>query len=218
MALRPPKDFAPPSAPPRPPSERELRALWDRHEAARRERERAGEWRHVLEEARRDGGDELHPAAEPGQLPAYLDDRLALGFHARAALRPVPAEGRVIAAGIDTLSPCWYAEPGSPLARAMRALANHQAGRAWLLPDPVAGYRVGWFPEPGLVFAEGRPGGEALCAAAELPDALRRLHRALADLGVPVAAVPSAGLRRLDLAADLCTDSAAEGLATMSKR
>ncbi len=34
-------------------------------------------------------------------------------------MRPAPAEGRVLAAGIDTWSPCWYAPPGSPLARAL---------------------------------------------------------------------------------------------------
>jgi hypothetical protein len=118
----------------------------------------------VLEEARRDDGHELHPAAPAGELPAYLRDRLALGPHVRGALRPVPRNGRVLAAGIDTLSPCWYAEPGAPLARAIAALATQQAHRAWLLPDPVGGYRVGWFDQPGLVFAEGRPGGEALCA------------------------------------------------------
>jgi hypothetical protein len=217
MALRPPKDFAPPSAPPRPPGERELRALWERGEANRRERDRAGEWRQVLEEARRGDCDELHPAAPAGELPAYLRDRLALGPHARAALRPVPREGRVLAAGIDTLSPCWYAEPGSPLARAITALATQQAHRAWLLPDPVGGYRVGWFDQPGLVFAEGRPGGEALCAAADLPLALRRLRRDLEDLGIPIATGAGAdgGLRRLDVAVDLCTDSAAEGLALL---
>ncbi len=215
MALRPPKDFAPPAAPPRPPAEHELRALWQRQERSRRERDRAGEWRAVLEEARRDRGEELRPAPPGAELPAYLRDRLALGPHARAALRPVPRQGRVLAAGIDTVSPCWYAEPGSPLARALAALATHQAGPAWLLPEPLGGYRVGWFEQPGLVFAEGRPGGAALCAAAELPAALRRLRRDLEDLGIPLASVPAAGLRRLDVAADLGTDSAPEGLALL---
>ena len=148
MALRPPADFVPPAPLSHSPSERELRALWDRHEAARRERERAGEWRQALEQARRGGDEELRPAAPVDELPAYLRDRLALGSHARNALRPVPRDGRVIAAGVDTLSPCWYAEPGSPL-------------------------------------------------------------------GAPIASVPSAGLRRLDVAVDLCTDSAAEGLALL---
>lgn len=215
MALRPPADFVPPAPPSHSPSERELRALWDRHEAARRERERAGEWRQALEQARRGGDDELRPAAPADELPAYLRDRLALGSHARNALRPVPRDGRVIAAGVDTLSPCWYAEPGSPLARSMEALATHRTRLAWLLPERLEGFRVGWFAEPGLVFAEGRPGGEALCAVAELPLAVRRLHGCLEDLGAPIASVPSAGLRRLDVAVDLCTDSAAEGLALL---
>ncbi|HJX33382.1 MAG TPA: hypothetical protein VJ257_04215, partial [Solirubrobacterales bacterium] len=135
--------------------------------------------------------------------------------HARDVLRPVPRSGRPIATGVDTFSPCWYAEPGAPLARAMQGLATRRTQLAWLVPEPVAGHRVGWFAEPGLVFAEGRPGGDGLCPAAELPVALRRLQRSLEDLGVPIAAVPSAGLRRLDVAADLWTDSAVEGLALL---
>jgi hypothetical protein len=42
---------------------------------------------------------------------------------------------------------------------------------------------------------------------------MARLRRQLRDLGVPLGALPSAGLRRLDVASDLWTDSAAEGLA-----
>jgi hypothetical protein len=38
------------------------------------------------------------------------------------------ARGLVLAGGIDTLSPCWYAEPGLPLARARWARATQ--------PDP----------------------------------------------------------------------------------
>jgi hypothetical protein len=37
----------------------------------------------------------------------------------------------------------------------------------------------------------------------------------LADLGIPTAAARCAGLRRLDVAADLCADSAVEGLALL---
>ncbi len=212
MALRPPTDFSPPAAPAPPPSEGELRALWERQESARRERDRAREWRALLEDSRRAADGQLRPAAPATDLPPYLRQRLALGPHARGALRPAPRQGRVLAAGIDTVSPCWYAEPGSPLARAMAALATQRAGPAWLLPDPVGRYRVGWFADPGLVFAEGRAGGEALCAAHDLPAALASLRRALADLGIPVDTVPGAGLRRLDVAADLCTESAAAGL------
>ena len=86
-----------------------------------------------------------------------------------------PRRGRVLAAGIDTISPCWYAKPGSPLARAMRALATQPSGRAWLLHESVGSYRVGWFVGSGLVFAEGRA-AENLCCATELPDAMRRLR------------------------------------------
>lgn len=213
MALRPPDDFRPPQPRSRSPSERELRALWERQEAARRERQRAAEWRCALEDLRRGGEGRLHPAAGAGDPPASLRDG-AFGPDARAALRPVPREGRVRAAGVDTWSPCWYAEPGSPLARALEALASEQTRRARLLPEPVAGHRIGWFPEPRLVFAEGRA-GERLLTAEELPAALRHLCRALADLGIPLAAAPCAGLRRLDLAADLRTDSGAEGLALL---
>jgi hypothetical protein len=215
MALRPPTDFSPAAAPSRSPSERELRELWDRHEAARRERERAEEWRNALEQARRDAGGQVHPALPAAELPAYLREPCALGPGAREALRPVPRDGRVVAAGIDTWSPCWYAEPGSSLAQAMRGLATHRTRIAWLVPEPVGGHRVGWFAEPGLVFAEGHPAGDGLCAAAELTPARHRLQRALEDLGIPIASGEAGGLRRLDVAADLWTDSAVEGLALL---
>ena len=116
MALRPPTDFSPPAAPAPSPSEAELRALWERHESARRERDRAREWRALLEASRRDADGQRRPAAPATDLPPYLRQRLALGPHARGALRPAPRRGRVLAAGIDTVSPCWYAEPGSALA------------------------------------------------------------------------------------------------------
>jgi len=215
MALRPPRDFAPPRRERASPSEHELRELWDRHQALRRERERATEWRRVLEQVRRDAEGDLRPGREAQSVPAYLSDRGALGPHAHGALRPVPRQGRVIATGVDTFSPCWYAEPGSPLARAMRALATQSTRLAWLLPEPLVGFRVGWFPQHGLVFAEGRPGGEQLIGATQIPAALARLRRAMEDLGIPIGLAPGAGLRRLDVAADLWTDSAVEGLALL---
>jgi hypothetical protein len=215
MALRPPRDFQPPQPRSRSPSERELRVFWERQERSRRERERAAQWRRALEELRRDEAGQLHPTATAGEPGASLRDSASFGSGARAALRPVPREGRVRATGIDTWSPCWYAEPGSPLARALEALASEQTRRARLLPEPVGGHRVGWFPEPRLVFAEGRPGGEELTPAGRAPVALQRLCAALADLGIPTAAARCAGLRRLDVAADLWTDSAVEGLALL---
>jgi len=121
----------------------------------------------------------------------------------------------VAAAGVDTWSPCWYAAPGSPLGRAIQALATQRTRFASLMPESVQGYRVGWFPESRLVFAEGRPCDEELVVASDLPRAMRRLRRALGDLGLPLVGVPNAGVRRLDVAADLWTDSAAEGLALL---
>lgn len=208
-------DFAPPQPEPAAPGEADLRALWSRHEAERRRRERAREWGRVQEDARRRAGGGLVPSAAAAALPAYLAEEGVLGPHARAALRPVPRAGRVRGAGVDTWSPCWYAEPGSPLARSLRALASQSSHRAWLLPEPVAGHRIGWFPDSGLVFAEGPPAAQELAPAAGLPAALERLEGDLGDLGIPAASLPCAGLRRLDVAADLWTDSAVEGLALL---
>jgi hypothetical protein len=213
VALRPPDDFALKQGERPSPSLEEMRELWERHQAKCRERERAAQWREVLEGVRRGRDGALAAAAPSGALPDYLRERLALGPHSRGALRPVPRSGRVLATGVDTLSLCWYADPGSPLARAMQGLAIQQAGRAYLLPDPIAGHRVGWFPEHGLVFVEGRPGGEGLVPGAMLPGARARIEAALGDLGIPVASLASAGVRRLDVAADIWTDSSAEGLA-----
>ena len=215
MALRPPHDFAPPVSEERSPSERELRELWDRHETRCRDRERKAEWRRVVEDVRRSSDGALHSSKATRALPAYMQDRAAFGPQAREALRPEPRQGRVAAAGIDTWSPCWYAEPGSPLGRAIQALATQRSRFACLLPEGVDGYRVGWFPDARLVFAEGRPRGEELVVASDLPQAMRRLRRSLGDLGLPLAGVPSGGLRRIDVAADLWTDSAPEGLALL---
>lgn len=66
-----------------------------------------------------------------------------------------------------------------------------------------------------LVFAEGRADGAALLPAPGVDEALARLCAALADLGIAAAPERCAGLRRLDVAADLRTDSAVEGLALL---
>lgn len=215
MALRPPEDFTPAARERARPSDSELRELWERREAARERRERAAQWRAAREGLRRSREGELRPAPPPEALPAYLRDRLDFGPDARAALRPEPRRGSVLAAGIDTWSPCWYTEPGSPLARAMRALASQASGRAFLLPEPLGAHRLGWFPDPGLVFAEGRLGGEGLIPSGAIPAALADLRAAIADLGIPLSSSACAGLRRLDVAADLWTDSSVEGLALL---
>lgn len=215
MALRPPDDFCPPVTSTQLPSERELRALWDRHEERRRARERRSEWRKVVEDVRRSSDGGLKPSEAAAGLPAYLQDRSSFGSQARGALRAEARTGRVAAAGVDTWSPCWYAEPGSPLGRAIRALATQRTKFACLLPEDVEGYRVGWFPDARLVFAEGRPHGEGLVASADLPRAMRRLRRSLSDLGLPLGGVMSGGIRRLDVAVDLWTDSGPEGLALL---
>lgn len=121
-------------------------------------------------------------------------------------------------AGIDTWSPCWYVGDDSPAARAMRSLATAPAARgSFLMPGDVAGYRVGWFPGQRLVFAEGHPAGDGeLAPVRSLPAALARLVVDLGDVGVPVPVGNArrpwrgsemrpgfAGLRRLDIAADL---------------
>ncbi|HEX3735218.1 MAG TPA: hypothetical protein VHU86_08690 [Solirubrobacterales bacterium] len=213
MALRPPSDFQPPAEAPCAPSEAELRALWRRREDARTERHRSADWHRALDGMRRKG-DALRPVAG-ARLPSYLREALVYGPNSRAALRPVPRQGRVRAVGLDTWSPAWYAPPGARLGRALRALATEPARRAWLLPERLGPYRVGWFPDSGLVFAEGRPGDGALLPAAALPGALAELERSLADLGVVVAGAEPAGLRRLDVAADLFADTGAEGLALL---
>lgn len=202
----------PPTAEVELPSEEELRELWARHELSRRERERMAAWRELLEGVRRDRGGALGAVDEGGEVPAYVRDRLAVGPQSREALRPRPAAGRVMATGVDTMSPCWYAEPGSPLAAAMAALATANSRFAALLPEPVGGYRVGWFPESGLVFAEGRPAEEGLAGPEEAIGATEALADQLGALGVSVGDVPSGGLRRLDIAVDLWMDSMLEGL------
>jgi hypothetical protein len=112
-------------------------------------------------------------------------------------------------------------------------MATAPARRSLLLPDTVAGYRVGWFPGPRLAFVEGHPRSVGLCAPAQLGDAFQALERQLADVGLvftPSSAhrpwrpatgdgpqAPGfAGVRRLDLTVDLRFGSGAEGLAVLA--
>jgi hypothetical protein len=136
-----------------------------------------------------------------------------------------------VAAGVDTWSVAWYVGADSFAADAMAKMATLPAPRSRLLPDPVAGHRVGWFPGVGLVFAEGHPWEDGLCPPGALSAALGRLRGELADRGIVMplgrsrpgwtpAATPIAeglaGIRRLDLTVDLRFDRRAEGLAVLA--
>jgi hypothetical protein len=138
---------------------------------------------------------------------------------------------KAVAAGVDTWSVAWYVGSDSVGSHAMERLATVPAPRSRLLPDPVGGYRVGWFPGVGMVFAEGHPGGDSLCSPGRLPEALERLRGSLEEVGVwmpfgrsrpgwgpgatPVAD-GFAGIRRLDLTVDLEFGSGGEGLAVLA--
>lgn len=97
--------------------------------------------------------------------------------------------------------------------------------RAGVLPEAIAGYRVGL--RGGLLWAEGHP-GEGLAAPATLPEALDALELALLEAGLPLPVGRAgedfygdrhegfAGIRRLDSTCDLATESSAQGLAIMA--
>lgn len=131
------------------------------------------------------------------------------------SVRPDAGLGMVASAGIDTWSLCWYGEPGSPLHSAMRGLATAQAGRALLVPERIQGHRIGWFPDHGLVFAEGRLGSEGLCRSSDIAFQATALIEELRNLGVSVDGLGDARVRRLDVAVDLWTDSSVKGLALL---
>jgi hypothetical protein len=212
VSLRPPTDFRPPIEKAPSPTDEELRKLWDDRERGRRERRRAQGWREAQELTRRDGTNAVVPAPGLDQLPLCFGEPGVIGDHARSALRPEPQRGRVAAVGIDTWSPSWLAEEGSALQRSLLALATRRAGMASVLPEPVHGHRVGWFSRWGLAFAEGHPELGSLGSAASLPDSLNGLEASLCDVGIPVGPSCRNGLRRLDVAADVITGSAATGL------
>lgn len=130
-------------------------------------------------------------------------------------------------AGIDTWSPCWYVDRGSLAAGMLDELATVPTSRGKLLPDAIAGHRIGWNPGAGMLFAEGHP-GEGLCAPDALPEALQTLQEAMVGAGVPVPPGVAfgdlyggrgdgfAGIRRLDATADIAMGSPAEGLAVLA--
>lgn len=101
------------------------------------------------------------------------------------------------------------------------------ASGSWLVPEAIAGHRVGWFPA-GLVFAEGHPAGEGLCGAPRLVGEGLALQEALMAAGVPLRASerafryagPSsegfAGVRRMDATVNVEFGARAEGLAVLA--
>jgi hypothetical protein len=143
-------------------------------------------------------------------------------------------EFTVRAAGIDTASLCWYAVEGDRAHRAMTALATVPAARSKLIAAPIAGQRVGWFPDSGLIFSEGHPSPDGLASADALPALRDRVEDGLAAIGVPLdprrtvrrwnADLPQcsdrragfAGVRRLDATCDLAFASPVHGLAALT--
>jgi hypothetical protein len=217
MPLSPPSDFHPPAARSADePTDEELRALWDASERRRQERARETEWRRLRETARRTAADTVVARHGVEALPSYLRDEASFGEHARASLRAAPRSGRVVRAGVDTWSPAWYLSEGRSGRSELESLATIKAGRARMVPGDVAGHRVGWFPESALVFAEGHPAPGDLGSADDLPDVLERLELEMGSMGVLVSPSSRAGVRRLDAAVDLATDSSSEGLAILA--
>ncbi len=152
---------------------------------------------------------------------------------------PLPyMDGGVIAqAGIDSWSPAWYVDRESMAARMLDELAHVPSARGTLMPESIAGHRVGWVASSGLLYAEGRPGGDdGLLSPEKLPQALQGLVEAMLAADVPVpngvmrvesfgddGALPQfpqqdgfAGVRRFDSTVDVDTGSRARGLAILA--
>jgi len=132
------------------------------------------------------------------------------------------------AAGVDSWSPSWYADPDGRCARVLRQLATVATARGgMMLPEPVHGHRVGWFPG-GLVFADGHPDPDGLCKPSELAARALGLQDALIARGIPLVARERgfwhadatsegwAGLRRVDVTVNMEARSRAAGLATLA--
>lgn len=134
----------------------------------------------------------------------------------------------VTAAGVDSWSPSWYVDSEGRAGDWFRRFAKIASVRgARLLPEAVAGYRVGWFPS-GLVFAEGHPDPEGLCRPSELTARALDLQDALLAAGVPLGGRERsfgslgptsegwAGLRRVDATVNFDSSCRAEGLAVLA--
>jgi hypothetical protein len=143
----------------------------------------------------------------------------------------------IAAAGIDSWSPAWYVDRESMAARMLDELAHVPAARGTLMPEAIAGHRIGWVASSGLLYAEGHPGGEeGLLSPDVLPEALQGVVDAMLAAGVPVpngvarvasfgddGALPDAdaepgfaGVRRFDATVDLQCESRGRGLAILA--
>jgi len=135
---------------------------------------------------------------------------------------------RVTEAGVDTWSLSWYADRDGRCARYMRQLATVPGARgSRLLPESIAGHRVGMFPT-GLLFAEGRPDPGGLCRPSELTVRALEVQQGLIARGVPLEGGERpfmslgdmsegwAGLRRLDVTVNVDAATRAEGLALLA--
>lgn len=133
---------------------------------------------------------------------------------------------KVEQAGIDTWSLAWRVREDDSAARAMRSLASVKIARGFALEESIAGHKIGWFPSANLIFAEGHPAGDRLGAAADLAPVALGIEEALHDYGIPVplnvapwdrsGSIGFAGVRRLDITADLRFPDPAQGLAALA--
>lgn len=125
-------------------------------------------------------------------------------------------KARVMDAGVDTWSTCWYADYDSAPVKHLRAAGVYARGGSVVLPEPVGNYRVGVSLASNLIWAEGHPAPGRLASGDELPDELRRLELAMSERGVDVGDADFAGVRRLDSTVDLRFDDPLAGIAVMA--
>lgn len=111
--------------------------------------------------------------------------------------------------GIDTWRIVRYLDDDRELRKACV-----RVGPAGILPEKVAGHRVGVLPAHRMLWAEGHPAVEGLAPPATLHEAEERLLDALADAGLPVGR--AGGIGRLDQTVTLEFDDPREGLCFMA--
>ena len=113
-------------------------------------------------------------------------------------------------AGVDTWSICWYLGPDSAAERAAKALMSVPAPRGRLLPESVAGHRVGLFGSERMLYAEGHPAEGRLAKPVDLPPSFEQVVSGLQDRGI---LPPSKSLLHLVGPAGLRPGTGGRGLA-----